>query len=185
MRVLIDVDGVVADLMGGFEHFIQMEHGLELRPREITTFHIARSPAHATLDAKLDLDRQLADFLALPNCYDHVDVIEGAAEAIDTFLENGFEMAFITATLKESPESYAPKFRWLTKNFFGIPVISCPSEQKCWFQADYGIDDRYDTCQRWLKSGVTPLLFRQPWNEAPFTARRFNWSEITDELCSR
>ena len=185
MRVLIDVDGVVADLMGGFAHFIRERHGLELSPWKITTFNIPRSPAHQALHARIDLEKQLQDFLALPNCYEHVDVIEGSQVALDYFLKEGFQLAFITATLKESPESYAPKFRWLAKNFPGIPVISCPSEQKCWFQADYGIDDRYDTCHRWLCSGVTPLLFRQPWNEAPGGERSFNWSEIADELCSR
>lgn len=185
MRVLIDVDGVVADLMGGFEHFIRERHGLELYPREITTFHIVKSPAHEWLHAKIDLDTQLADFLAHPNCYGHVDVIDGSQIVIDGFLKQGFEIAFITATLKESPESYAPKFRWLAKHFPGVPVISCPSGQKHWLKADFGIDDRFDTCQRWSSAGTTPLLFRQPWNEAPEGVRSFNWWEIADELYSR
>ena len=170
--------------MGGFEHFIRERYGLELRPWEIRTFHIVNSPAHRQLHAEIDLDKQLADFLALPNCYDHVDMIDESLLGVASLMSAGYDLAFITATLKESPESYAPKFRWLAKNFPGVPVISCPSQQKHWFTADYGIDDRYDTCQRWLNSGVKPLLFRQPWNEAPAGERSFNWLEIIDELCS-
>lgn len=182
MRVLIDVDGVVADLIGGFEFFIRERFAKELRPREITTFNITRSPAQQSLHVEIDLDRQLADFLTLPGCYDSVHPIEGAEHAIRMLIRWGFELVFVTATLEDAPESYASKFRWLRRHFPKLPVISCPSGQKHWFNAEYGIDDRYDTCQRWSSAGVKPLLFRQPWNEAPLGTDSFDWSEILDFL---
>jgi len=180
MRLLIDVDGVVADLMGGFELFIRNKYCLELRPREITTFHIANSPAHRGLHERIDLDRNLEEFLALGDVYQlYVDPVPGAEDAIRRLQQRpDIEFAFVTATLHESPESYASKYRWLTKRFGRAPVISCPSGQKHWFDADYGIDDRYDTCQRWSQAGVTPLVFRQPWNEAPEGVRSYDWEEI-------
>jgi 5'(3')-deoxyribonucleotidase len=184
-RGLIDVDGVVADLMGGFEWFIREQFGMELRPREITTFRVIRSPAHQDLHQAIDLDQRLTEFLARPDCYDHSPVIDGAKDAIEVLRGYfGHELAFVTAILDESPESYATKFRWLDRNFPGIPVISCPSRQKCWVEGDYGIDDRWDTCERWMKAGVAPLLFRQPWNEAPPGARSFDWREIVDVIGS-
>lgn len=186
MRVLIDVDGVVADLMGGFEKFVWNRHCRELRAREITTFKLANSPAHQELHAAIDLTRELEAFLALPDCYGEVEVIEGAQEGIGRLQqETHMELAFVTATMKESPESYAPKFRWLAMHFPGIPVISCPSDQKHWFDADFGVDDRYDTCQRFESAGITPLLFRQPWNEAPEGNPRYDWKGVVDAVLHR
>lgn len=183
MRVLVDVDGVVADLMGGFELFIRDRFRLELRPREITTFKIVNSPAHQQLHGQVDLNRQLADFLALPNVYhDYVDLVPGAQAGILELIDAGVEVAFVTATLHESPESYASKYRWLTKRFGRMPVISCPAEQKHWFTADYGVDDRADTCDRWRDAGIRPLLFRQPWNEAAEGTRTYDWEEICAAL---
>lgn len=183
MRLLIDVDGVVADLMGGFERFIWGKYRLDLRPREITTFHLAKSPAHQELHARIDLDRQLADYLALPNVYeDYVSMVPGSQAAIRELQHAGVDMAFVTATLHESPDSYASKYRWLFKRFGRIPVISCPSGQKHWFRADYGIDDRADTCERWREAGVHPLLFRQPWNEAPEGTPTYDWEAICAAL---
>ena len=187
MRVLVDVDGVVADLMGGFERYLRARRGVELRPSEITTFHLASSPAHAELHKQIDMDKSLAEFLALPDVYrDYVTPIEDAVRGINrlqTAYTRGLtrepiEIGFVTATLRESPESYAPKYRWLDQHFPGTPVISCPSGQKHWFTADYGIDDRFDTCERWRKAGVRPLLFRQPWNEAPEGTPSYDWERI-------
>jgi len=183
MRLLVDVDGVVADLMGGFDRFIRAKHGLELRPREITTFHIPRSPAHRELDERICLDTNLAEFLALPDVYqDYVDPIPGARSALAAIRDAGHEVGFVTATLHDSPESYASKYRWLDKHFGRVPVISCPSGQKHWFVADYGTDDRWDTCERWAAAGVKPLLFRQPWNEAPPGTPSHDWAGICEIL---
>lgn len=181
--MLVDVDGVVADLMGGFERFIRDRYSLELRPWEITAFHIAKSLAHVELHERIDLDRNLTEFLALPDVYqDYVHPVPGAEEAIPCLVAAGIDIGFVTATLHESPESYASKYRWLTTRFGRLPVISCPSGQKHWFAADYGIDDRGDTCERWRSVGIRPLLFRQPWNEVPPGTKAYNWKEIVDEL---
>lgn len=187
IRVGIDVDGVVADLMGGFEAFIRARHGLELRPREITTFHIARSPAHRELHRQVDLDRSLVDFLALPDVYQRfVRPVEGVERAIERLRRaDHLDLAFVTATLHDSPESYASKYRWLDLLFPRVPVISCPSGQKHWFHLDYGIDDRFDTCQRWEGAGTCALLFRQPWNEAPADHPSFDWEEACDVILDR
>lgn len=179
MRVLVDVDGVVADLMGGFERFIWGKYGLELRPREITRFHIPESPAHRELHERVDLNANLAEFLALDDVYErYVHPVFGAQEGIHELQGAGVELAFVTATLHESPESYASKYRWLAKRFGRLPVISCPSEQKHWFSSDYGIDDRGDTCDRWNDVGILPLVFRQPWNEVPEGTQTYDWEEI-------
>lgn len=183
MRLLLDVDGVVADLMDGFERFFLNRTGELLRPNLSVTHRISHSPAHAELHARYDLDQQLTDFLALPNVYhDYVELVPGAKESIDSLYRAGHEIGFVTATLWTAPESYGSKMRWLDELFPEIPMLSVGSGEKHWVTGDYAVDDRYDTCLRWSQAGVTPLLFRRPWNEAPPGTRSYDWKEIMDEF---
>lgn len=183
MRLLIDVDGVVADLMDGFEQFLFERTGYLLRPNLSTTHRISRSPAHAEMNERFDLDARLTEFLALPNVYeDYVKLVPGVKESIDALYEVGHEIGFVTATLWTAPESYGSKMRWLDRLFPEIPMLSVGSGEKHWVTGDFAVDDRFDTCLRWRLAGVTPLLFRRPWNEAPPGTRSYDWKEIMDEL---
>ncbi len=179
MRVLIDVDGVVADLMCGFSYFIWDRFGFDFRPSEMTHFHFDESPAHLELHRAIDLNKQLAAFMSNPNCYDYVPTIDGAVTGINRLLGRGHELGFVSATLKEAPESYGSKLHWLAARFPDVPMISCPSDNKHWVRGDFAIDDRYDTCKRWQDVGVRSLLFGQSWNQAPPGTPSFDWKGIT------
>lgn len=183
MRILIDVDGVVADLMKGFDLWMRARHGVSLGVENMVTHRISLSPNHRELHAALDLDIMLRDFLSTPNVYqDWVEPIDHACTAITTLRAKGHELGFVTATLHSAPSSYGSKLRWLNDTFGRIPMLCVQSGEKHWVSGDYAIDDRYDTCERWRASGVTPLLFRQTWNEAPPGTKAYDWKEILDEL---
>lgn len=186
MRVLIDVDGVVADMMDGFEAFLWETTGELLQPNLSTTHHITESPNHAEMHARIDLNRQLDLFLSLPDVYqEYVALVPGAKESIDRLYSAGHEIGFVTATLWTAPVSYVSKLRWLNEHFPGIPMLSVGSREKHWVSGHFAIDDRFDTCERWLDAGVTPLLFRRPWNGAPLGTKTYDWKEITDEFAFR
>jgi 5'(3')-deoxyribonucleotidase len=179
---LVDVDGVVADLMGGFKLWLEERgmHGLERE--KISKFHIPKSPELQAMHAAYDLDLQLDRFLGQPDIYQtHVSPIPGAKAALKVLAEC-CEIVFVTATLKKAPESYVSKFNWCRDTFGDIPMIACPSHHKFLVQGTWAVDDRYDTCQRYGKMRTIPFLFDQPWNEAPATERRHNWMTIVDEI---
>lgn len=184
MRVLIDVDGVVADLMGGWANFFYDRTGEYLVPEKSLRYHIAESEFHADLHRRFDLDRQLVDFLSEPDVYQrYVHPIEGAVPAIDALVDAGrYQLGFVTATLKKAPSSYESKMRWLEDYWPGVPMLAVGAHEKHWVSGDYAIDDRYDTIIRWQDAGVRSLLFRQPWNEAPHGTPTYNWKEILREL---
>ena len=176
---LVDVDGVVADLMAGFDVWLDEVHGERIPKELITHFNIPTSPALAELHAKVDLGTALARFLAVPDVYErYVPTVEGAIDSLRE-ISSKVETVFVTATLKEAPESYVSKFNWCKERFGDIPMIAAPSRYKHAVTGRWIIDDRWDTCERCQNMGVKPLLFGAPWNEAPADVKRHDWSSAT------
>lgn len=184
----LDVDGVVLNLMGGFRQFMWDHHKVELDLTQMTTHEMSRCPSLKELHERLDLKKQLADFLAIPDVYQrYVDPIPGAIKALKE-LRKMADVAWITATLKSSPQSYASKFLALQQHFGEIPMIACPSELKSWFHMRWAVDDRADICAQYEADGTRGLIFRQPWNEAPDGTKTYLWDEIVvliDDEASR
>jgi len=179
VRFLIDVDGPVANLMDGFATFFWNVTSERLDPFRSSTHRISQSPELADLHARFDLDALLTEFLSIRDVYQRfVPLTHGAWESIHDLLELGHEVGFVTATLKTAPSSYASKLLWLRDIFPDVPMLAVAADQKHWVTGDYAIDDRYDTCLRWRLEGVTPLLFRLPWNEAPPNEPSYDWKEI-------
>lgn len=178
MRTLLcDVDGCAADLIGGFIEYFENRFGIVIPYISITRFHMDNSPELQWLVEAYDLYGVFEEFMALPNVYqDYVHPIPGSG--ILNMIQGEIEPVFITATMKKVPESYTSKVRWLHERFPDIPVVSCPAGLKYKFRADWIIDDRYDTCAKFEEVGTKPLLFRQPWNEAPDGVDAYDWDAI-------
>lgn len=182
IKMLVDVDGVVADLMLGFSRWLDERHGEHLDVSKITCFNIPRSPALRKLHDRVDLDRCLDSFLGTDNVYEtYVTPVSGAVEALKSLSEL-VEPVFVTATLKNAPQSYVSKFRWCRERFGDLPMIACPSQLKMMVRGVIGIDDRWDTCERWRGQSMFALLFRAPWNEAPSNEKSHDWPEIIDAV---
>lgn len=185
MRILVDVDGVVADLMGAFIEFAAIK-GCIIRMQDITAHTISKSKELKHLSTTFDLDDMLREFLSIDNCYDAVMEIEGSSKTLKA-LSKRHDLVFLTATMKSAPQSYASKFNWLQRRFPKIPVLTAPSEYKHWVAGDILIDDRYDACSRfsaaWPNGRIgASFLFGQPWNEAPESVPRHDWKTILECL---
>ncbi len=197
--ILCDVDGVVADLMGGLSTWLQSQGLPACDPARIELFDIRKA---ARLPALIELDNFLREpgfppgwplpdgdggvngaFMAFmrTDSYDWVKPIPGAVEGLAALQEN-FDVHFVTALMEAAPEHVPSKMRWMKKHFPTVPYFTAPSKLKMRIQGDLGIDDRYDTCMRWEDAGTRSFLFRQPWNEAPAGTPRYDWSTLVDEV---
>jgi 5'(3')-deoxyribonucleotidase len=183
-KLLSDVDGCAVDLMGdgpdngGFCGYIWDRYGRVMRQCDITRFYIQTSPELQELHQDIDVGRAFNDFMAVPDVYQRYSrVMPGAKEAL-LLLNTRLDVLFITS-VEAFPDSYASKHRFLNEHFPGIPIMAIPSRLKYGYQGDWGVDDRYDTCQSWLNAGCSPFLFRAPWNEAPPDTCTFDWMGIT------
>ena len=181
MRYLVDVDGVVADMIRGFDSFLYVMTGERLPIERMSMHKLSRCPEVAHLHAKYDLESMLSRFLENPDVYGSlIPPIDGAILAIHELLARGHEVGFVTAVWHSAPASYGSKLRWLHRMFPDVPMLAVRSDEKHWVRGDRAIDDRYDTCARWAEAGVPAMLFRQPWNEAPPGTRTYDWQEILD-----
>ncbi len=184
IRILCDVDDVVAGMIDGFSAYIKENYKRDLDITTITKFYIAECPNQVKLDAEINLNQALDHYLNTANCYQqYVNPINNAIESVNKILAlPNIEFAFATAVHKKAPRSYDSKVRWLREYFPDTPIIACPSGQKHWIHGDYAIDDKYTTCAAWESTGVETFLFGQPWNEAPPGYTSYNWDEIINEL---
>jgi 5'(3')-deoxyribonucleotidase len=180
--LLVDVDGVVADLMLGFDRWLDEKHGERIPKYLITHFNIPTSPALKDLHKRLNLDKALASYMGEPEVYErYVDPIPGAADALIE-LQKIVDVVFVTATLKDAPESYVSKFHWCRKHFGPIEMIAAPSRLKHIVQGTWIVDDRGDTCERFRGTDTVPLLFGQPWNESPPEIIRHDWPAVVQRV---
>lgn len=199
--ILCDVDGVVADLMGGMSTWLQDCGHPALDSERITLFDIrkaAREPALIELDDFLrtsawpeeggdgGVNGAFMSFMR-GEAYDWVKPIPGAVEGIRD-LQETHDVYFVTALMKACPEHVPSKMLWMERYFPNVEYFTAPSKLKQMISGNVQttmIDDRYDTCQRFWDSGQLALLFRQPWNEAPEGAISHDWTTIPGAIRGR
>lgn len=198
-RLLVDVDGVVADLVPSFVNWANRRFDLHVSPEHIT-FHndMGRSPALRDVDEWLRRNHYpesqgvkrsdsgwggaFLEFMRTPEVYTrHVMVNFDGWTAVD-LLRKRCDVAFVTALMKRANGHIPDKLDWLGRNFPGIPIMTVPSELKHWVQGRYAIDDRWDTCARWLSHGTYAYTLRRPWSELPPGEKGFTWAEIVQDI---
>ncbi len=180
---LSDVDGVVADLIGGLRKWMNHRFGFDFDVDEIV-YHskMGRSPKLADLNEELlrwfpgdaDGDNQgfggaFVSFMNDPHVYTRwVSPIPGAVEAMKE-LRGRYHVMFVTAMMKrEARDHYRDKMEWIERWFPDSPISTVPSQDKHRVAGKFAVDDRYDTCRRWMDEGNISrdvFLFKQPWNE--------------------
>lgn len=200
MGLLSDVDGVVADLVGGMRKFTNHQFGLDFDPTEVVYHNrMGRSPGLADLDLELrrwfpeagddgGFGGAFACFMRDPNVYMRwVDPIPGSVDAIAEIRQK-MPVVFVTALMKRARDHFRSKMEWIERWFPDLPIITSPSGEKPRVHGLYAVDDRYDTCQAWVNSGHVhdALLFKQSWNEIPSEGasgwRGVEWDEIVETV---
>lgn len=195
--LLCDVDGVVADLVGGMRRWLNRTYQLDFDPIDVL-YHdrMGRSPGLKDLNEKLkrwfpeEADAEYNGFGGAFRCFmkdrevygEYVVPINGSVEAIAA-LRHAYDIVFVTALMKSARDHFRSKMEWIERWFPGIPIITAPSGEKWRVRGNpsgrtYAVDDRFDTCTRWADNGVISFLYRQPWNEAPAGTKNFDWAEI-------
>lgn len=197
--ILVDADGVLADLVGGMRRFVNQTYGHDFDPNDVV-FHnrMGRSPKLSDLDQKLreyfpvEADEEYNGFGGAFRCFMKdrdvygrwIDPIPGAVETIAA-LRTSYDVVVVTAMMKSARDHYRSKMEWLERWFPAVPIITADASQKFRVTGDYAIDDRYDTCQRWWTAGVDARVFRQPWNEIPvglIGVETWDWNKLKEDL---
>lgn len=179
LTVACDVDGVVADLIGGFLRFVREKTERDLDINKIDCYNIEKSNLSKE-NEDLNIAELFDQFYSDQYVYQfYVEPVDNSIRVLEN-LSKDYDIIFLTATPSKSPQSFISKTKWLDNYFGGIKVISCPAEYKHFFDTDYIIDDRPDTCMSFhnKETSLDALLFRQPWSIN--YGKTYDWNEIEE-----
>jgi 5'-nucleotidase len=159
MRILCDMDNVVADLMEMALEELHFRYEVNKSIDEVTDYKIENCLGKENWDL-------IQKILQEPGFYSHLPVTPDAYQGLCQLKDLGHEIIFVTATPDNCFTAVHEKITWV-RNTLGLnlPVVSvsagCP---KTVVNGDLLIDDCLDNIKDWVESGKKAILFDQPWN---------------------
>lgn len=196
-RIYVDVDDVVSDTVTGLLRALEKLHGKVVRFDEVLHFDLGRSFG---LGAD-ELDRFMQE-IHRPEWLEALEVREGAASVLRSWLERGYQVALMTG---RPPHTNSSSRRWLAKR--GIPHSAFYSVDKYARHAagdaslsldalaqmnfTLAVEDSLETAIYLADELELPIaLMDRPWNRrtdglAPRTLARITRVDGWDELAER
>ena len=178
--VAFDIDGVVADTMTLFLDIARNEFDVHhIRYEDITCYTLEEC-----LDISADILYQLIDRLLDGNYGETLAPLPQAGRVLNRLARHHSPLLFVTARPYPGPitEWLANILPNLTND--QVEVITTGSfeakadvlNQK---KMSFFVEDRLETCYMLQQAGITPILFKQPWNREahPFTEVG-SWREL-------
>jgi 5'(3')-deoxyribonucleotidase len=168
-NILVDVDGVLADLNTEWLTRYNRDYSDTLTPKDLTEWSMVKF-------VKPECGTRIFSYLDLPDLYDSVLPFENSQEAIQTIRDSGHRVVFVSSGVGGA----FAKFKWLDKMGFkpgkwGEDFIN--AHDKSLIKGLLLIDDRD---QNILDYGsLQSILFDAPHNQGlnwPFRAK--NWNEV-------
>ena len=177
--VAFDIDGVFADTMTLFIDIARDEYDIDgISYEDITCYQ---------LEDCLDIDKTIIQDIItklLDGTYAApLNAIEGASEVLTRLGRVYRPLLFVTARPYPGP-IYDWILNALQLDSNSIEVVTTGSFED---KADellrrgisYFVEDRLETCFLLKEAGITPVLFKQPWNRDPHPFREVGtWREL-------
>jgi len=179
MRFLLDVDGVVADLIGYVFQKLQDKFGNQvlLKKENVKEFYFFKElPSD-----QADYCKQL---LSEPGCACVLNVMPGAVEGVKKIKEAGHEVFWLTSKYKHSKTWAHDRDKWLKEYFDVSPNDVIYAHNKFLVgNADVFVDDKIENIKLWQNenNGIA-LLYTQSYNKDELSLRRFTWKDIDSFL---
>lgn len=170
MRILLDIDGVLADWTGQVKRVVELHGG---------TMDITRWFKRQSLPAAIQVN--VFRIIAAPGFAASLPVLPGAIEAVQQLRKAGHTVQFVTS-LWNCPTWVHDRNHWLVRH----KLCSAPSgviyaKEKFMVKGDVFVDDKPENVVAWKQEwplGV-PVLWHQPWNES-FNALETNINHFND-----
>ena len=162
--IAFDIDGVLADIASCFIEIASERYNIKgIGYNDITSYELENC-----LNIDIGIVEEIIGGILDGRDADDVKPIKGATEVLTRLANHSEQLLFVTAR----PDA-APVYDWMlnllpvapamieiiaTGNFESKPGILLERNKT------YFVEDRLDTCLHLKEVGITPLLFKQPWN---------------------
>lgn len=171
MRIGVDADEVVIDLLTHWLRLYNSDYDDNLTPNDITGWDLA-------LFVKPECGVKIYDYLELPDLYVDCDLIPGAQDAVFRLREAGHDVVTITA--KHNPSKLDLLQRWGIVRSQASYIVE---KDKWKVPVDVLVDDNYETIKKYreMREGSCAILFSQKHNEslAPgYYWRAYGWGGV-------
>lgn len=183
LRILCDVDGVIADWLGKVLETAQAICGRTLRHDEVTSWLRIENLSNR-LGMTKEQRRSLYDALAAPGFCSSFEIL--GDRLLHNLIHNGNEVLYVTIPWKSSKTWCHDRWRWLLRHGFTDDtdsIIQVPNKKYIW--GDVMIDDKPENIHGWTKEwgGGIGLLWDQPWNQHDTQLTRVrSWIEVHNIL---
>jgi len=161
LRILIDIDGILADTIPYWLDYIGKMTGVVAKMEDITQYDLTKCPPLSYLKPEV-----IFEVLQRPGFTSNVPVMEGAPNVVKNLMNDGHEVYLVTA--RSGGTHCAETFEWLHKH---MPFIDTRKQlvflyDKHLLHADVIIDDQAATLTNYkgLHQNALTLGIKYPYN---------------------
>ena len=164
-KILIDVDGVVADFKAAVLDELQLE---DTHPEDWDFIDKLKPEDKEEADALLE---DLEFWGGLP-------LVDGAKKAIRYLRAFGHEIVWVTSPWSSCIGWETARRSWIKKNFGSDDVVVTSSKHH--IDGDVFIDDKPENVEAWKKAhpNKKAFIYDQTYNRDYSGAPRFDWSKV-------
>jgi 5'(3')-deoxyribonucleotidase len=176
--VLVDVDGVLADFVGGYLRLLKEHTGIEADRDQITKFDIG-----ASLGLSAEQSSRMKRAIGgAPRFALTLDVCPGAQDGI-RMLEQVAEVHIATSPWNSNPTWTHDREMWLKKHFDIAHADVTHTSAKHLLRGDFLVDDKTETLRKFLNvNGRGAVQWQTPHNrnDGWLGAATNRWAELTE-----
>jgi 5'(3')-deoxyribonucleotidase len=154
MIILLDLDGVIIDLVKGVCEWFNVPH----EPEKVTHWDAFPEITNTTSE-------EFWSSIKMPNFWEGLEFYPDAKNFISELQKHG------KVVLCTSPAYGCAGYKqnWIQKNlpefFYSGDYIITPNKENCAHQNTLLIDDSDNNCKKFRHAGGHTLLYPQPWND--------------------
>lgn len=162
--IAFDIDGVVADTMKLFIDIARNDFGIfSFGYDDITSYNLDEC-----LEIEAETLKQIIDKLLDRSSSAMLNPMDGSASVLKKILRKTSPILFVTARPDGGPitEWMQNRMGLSPDEFELIPTGSSDAKTDVLLEKNisYFVDDRLETCLELYSAGITPVLYKQPWN---------------------
>lgn len=172
LRILVDMDGVIADWGKEWDRALGDANPAIPRHKQQTTFNLKAGLGEADC-------QRIDEIMATPGFYAALEPIDGAKAALKRLVKEGHDVRIVTSPWASNPTCASDKLNWVVKHYgshWAKRVII--TSDKTFVDGDILIDDKPEVTGDNPNPSWLHVIFSQPYNQHVDKPRLPQWTDV-------